>query len=175
MRLKPASSVDTTTGVVTVPAFTLGRATTNTSTDNPRSGWYFDFPASKEREISNATVFNDKIIFGTLIPAVSGTAGTCSASGGGGNQYTINIATGNGSFVTSTTGILGEPLVAEISSATTYTPSDSTGRRLKTVTKQVFQQGSGGVEASSTASATFVTGRLSWRQINNYQYLKDTP
>jgi type IV pilus assembly protein PilY1 len=157
-----------------VPAFTIGRATTNTDTDNPRSGWYFDFPNSRERQVSNATVFGEKIIMGSLIPGITST-NACSASGGGGNQYTLDILGGNGTSVGSSVGILGEPLVAEISSATTYTASDSTGRRLKTITSQVFQQGSDGVAASSTKTRTVTVGRLTWRQINNYQDLKNAP
>jgi type IV pilus assembly protein PilY1 len=172
-RLK-AGTANAATGVVTVPAFTIGRATTNTDTDNPRSGWYFDFPNSRERQISNATVFGEKIIMGSLIPGITST-NACSASGGGGNQYTLDILGGNGTSVGSSVGILGEPLVAEISSATTYTASDSTGRRLKTITSQIFQQGSDGVAASSTKTRTVTVGRLTWRQINNYQDLKNAP
>ena len=178
LRLK-AGSVSTSTGVVTVPTFTIGRATTNTDTDNPRSGWRFDLPNSKERQISNGTVFGDKLIFGSLLPGATST-NACSASGGGGNQYTVDILNGSGTSVGSSVGILGEPLIAEITSATTYTPSDSTGRRLKTITSQVFQQGSDGFAAGSgsntnTKTRTVATGRLTWRQINNYQDLKNAP
>ncbi|HEY8907961.1 MAG TPA: PilC/PilY family type IV pilus protein, partial [Rhodoferax sp.] len=178
LRLK-LGTADAKTGVVTVPAFTVGRATTNTDTDNPRSGWVADLPNSGERQISNGTVFGDKIVFGSLIPAVS-SATACSASGGGGNQYTLNILTGNGTSVGSSVGILGEPLVEEISSATSYSASDSTGRRTKTITSQVFQQGSNGIAAGSgsstnTLTRTVLVGRLTWRQINNYQDLKNAP
>ena len=162
-----------------MPTFTIGRATTNTDTDNPRSGWRFDLPNSKERQISNGTVFGDKLIFGSLLPGATST-NSCSASGGGGNQYTVDILNGSGTSVGSGVGILGEPLIAEITSATAYTPSDSTGRRLKTITSQVFQQGSDGFSAGSgsntnTKTRTVVTGRLTWRQINNYQDLKNAP
>jgi type IV pilus assembly protein PilY1 len=177
LRLKVGSV--SSTGVVTVPAFTIGRATTNTDTDNPRSGWRFDLPNSKERQISNGTVFGDKLIFGSLTPGVT-SSNSCTASGGGGTQYTVDILNGSGTSVSSSVGILGEPLVAEISSATTTTASDSTGRRIKTITSQVFQQGSDGVAAGSgsntnTKTRTVITGRLSWRQINNYQDLKNAP
>jgi type IV pilus assembly protein PilY1 len=172
-RLK-AGTANASTGLVSIPDFTLGRATNNTDTSNPRSGWYFDFPVSKERQISNGTVFGDKLIFGSLIPAVSAAAGSCSATGGGGNQYTIDVFTGDGTFLSSSVGILGEPLVAELGSAV-YTKSDSTGRRVKTITSQVFQQGSNGVAAANTSTRTVAAGRLSWRQINNYQDLKNAP
>lgn len=178
LRLKQGT-VNASTGVVTIPAFVVGRATNNTDTSNPRSGWVFDMPKSGERQISNGTIFGEKVVFGTLIPGTSST-NACSASGGGGNQYTIDIQTGNGTSIGSSVGILGEPLVAEISSATTYTASDSTGRRIKTITSQVFQQGANGVAAGSggsntnTLTRTVITGRITWRQINNYQDLKNT-
>lgn len=162
------------TGVIAVPAFTLGRAATDADTTQ-RSGWYFDFATSGERQISGTTVFGDSAIFGSLTPSASGSSGSCSATGGGGNQYTVKIAGGNGTSINSTVGIMGQPLVVEISSATTNTATDSTGRRTKTITSQVIQQGSSGLLTGGTVTATFIAGRLSWRQINNYQDLKYAP
>ena len=171
-RLKPGT-VNGTTGVVSVPAFTLGRASTaNEATEAVRSGWYFDYPMTGERQISNATVFGPIAIFGSLIPSVTAAASSCSAADGGGNVYTINIASGNGTAVRSSVGILGEPLPVDVPDATTTTPTDSTGRRIKTLTKQVFQQGSVGIGIGTTVTTTSIAGRLSWRQINNYQDLK---
>lgn len=196
-RLK-LGTANATTGVITVPAYTLGRASTNTDTDDPRSGWVADLPNSGERQISNGTIFGANIVFGSLIPSVS-SATACSATGGGGNQYTVDILTGDGTSVGSSVGILGEPLVTNIKSATSYTDSDSTGRRIKSLTSQVFQQGSGGVATGSggtttttttnpdgttttikctptggcTLTRTVLTGRMTWRQINNYQDLKN--
>ncbi|MES2878895.1 MAG: PilC/PilY family type IV pilus protein [Pseudomonadota bacterium] len=174
-----AGTANASTGTIAVPAFTLGRASSNTDTGTlvttVRSGWYVDFATSGERQISSATVFGNYLIFGSLIPGASGGTGSCSASGGGGNQYIVNIATGNGTFVSSSVGIMGEPLVAEISSATTITASDPTGKRRKTIRSQIIQQGSGGIGidgTSGTQTLTVIAGRLSWRQINNYQDLK---
>jgi type IV pilus assembly protein PilY1 len=117
-------------------------------------------------------VVGSSIVFGSLIPTAS--VGSCSAAGGG-NQYTVNIASGSGTAVSSSVGIMGEPLVAEVSGATAYSTSDSTGRRIKTVTNQVIQQGSIGLSLGGTATTQVVAGRLSWRQINNYQDLKNAP
>lgn len=172
-RLKQ-STVDASTGVISTPSFIPGRAATNINTEAIRSGWYADLPISGERQISSATISGSEIIFGTLIPGNSGSS-SCDASGGGGNQYTVDIATGNGTLISSGVGILGEPLVSEISGATTYTPTDSTGRRIKTITSQIFQQGSSGVSVGRTTSMSIAAGRLSWRQINNYQDLKNAP
>lgn len=173
LRLKQGTA-NATTGVISTPAFTPGRATTTLNTEVIRSGWYADLPTSGERQISNATVFGTNVVFGSLIPGATGSS-SCAAAGGGGNQYTVDIASGNGNAVGSGVGILGEPLVSEISGATTYTPTDSTGRRTKTVTSQIFQQGSSGVSVGRTSTITLVAGRLSWRQINNYQDLKNAP
>ena len=174
-RLKPGT-VNVGTGAVSVAAFTLGRAATvDQATEAVRSGWYFDFPSSGERQISNATILGNKTVFGTLIPGVAAAAGSCSAAPGGGKVYEVTIASGNGTSANSTVGIQGEPLVGEVADATTYTPTDSTGRRVKTTVHQVIQQGSVGLASGSTVTTTSIAGRLSWRQINNYQDLKAAP
>lgn len=171
LRLKQGTAT-VSSGLITVPAFTMGRAQTNLNTEATRSGWYFDFPESGERQISSATVVVDTAVFGSLIPGASTTSGTCSAAGGSGNQYTVNIASGNGTFLKSSVGIMGEPLVAEVTNATIYDTSDSTGRRWKTTTSQVIQQGAAGLSTGGTVSTKVAAGRLSWRQIHNYQDLK---
>ena len=170
LRLKQGT-VDTSTGVVTVPAFKLGRAVTNLNTEVIRSGWYFDLPHSGERQISAAVSSGKSAIFGSLIPGVASIGGSCSAAVGGGYLYEVNIASGNGTSTISTVGLLGEPLVMEIPGPTTKT--DNTGRRLRTVYR------AGGVPGSITTSSVplppiqVVVGRLSWRQINNFQDLKN--
>jgi type IV pilus assembly protein PilY1 len=167
-----AGTINTTTGVITVPPFLWGRSLSDADTTR-RSGFYFDFVGSGERLISGGTLVGDSLVFGSLIPNSAGTTGSCSASGGGGNEYTVNVDSGNGSLRSSTVGLLGEPFLADITAATVYSSSDTTGRRTKTTTSQVIQQGSTGVNTSRTITSTFVAGRLSWRQINNYQDLKN--
>lgn len=170
-----AGTANLTTGVVSVPAFKAGRAISDADTTQ-RSGWYVDFPAPGERLINNMTVAGNNLILGSLIPAATGATGSCSAAGGSGNEYIVNVDTGNGTVRASTVGLLGEPLILDVGSATTYSPtSTTTGRRSKTIVKQVIQQGSSGVSASTTSTSTIAAGRLSWRQINNYQDLKNAP
>jgi len=70
-------------------------------------------------------------------------------------------------------GIMGEPLVMEVASATTYTQPDNTGRRKKRVVNQTIQQGETGLATTTSVVTEYVAGRLSWRQINNYQDLKN--
>ncbi|VWX59508.1 Pilus assembly protein PilY [Burkholderiales bacterium 8X] len=162
-------SVNAANRTITVPNFSYGRPMTDGDTTQ-RSGWYVDFPNAAERQVSNASVFGDSIIFGTLQPPAA-TSNAC--AGGSGYQYQVKIGSGNGQFVASTVGVLGQPFVLQVGAAT-FTDSDSAGRRTTTTTGQIILQGSTGISSQSTSQVAFdsVTGRLSWRRINNYQQLK---
>ena len=171
-RLKQGT-VDAATGVVTVGAFAWGRATSDTDATQ-RSGWYFDFPIAGERQVSNVKILprSTIAIFGSLIPGSVSNTGACSTDPGGGNEYTVEFASGNGTSIASNAGILGEPLVIE--TAMVNTTSDSTGRRVRITTNQVIQQGSLGLSMGTQAQSKVRNGRLSsWRQINNYVELKN--
>lgn len=175
-RLK-AGTVDAATGSVTVGTFTWGRPAVGVdlATTAERAGWFFDLPESGERLVSNAKSVGDYLIFGSLIPGAAGSAGSCTAAGGGGAEYTINIdnPTCQSCRTRSAVGIMGEPLVMEVASATTYTQPDNTGRRKKRVVNQIIQQGATGLATTTSVVTEYVAGRLSWRQINNYQDLKN--
>ena len=160
------------TAAVVVPAFKWGRATSNTDTTQ-RSGWYFDFTTSGERMVSSGAIDGNDFVVGSLIPASSGAVGSCTAAGGSGNAYELNIDSGNGSFAVSTVGLLGETLLADLSVAARYDNSTSTGRRIKTIVTQKFSTGSTAIAPTGTRTQQIVTGRLSWRQINNYLDLKN--
>ena len=167
-----AGSVNTTTFTVDVPPFKWGRPLIDTDLTK-RSGWYFDYAASGEKSISSFNISGDNIVFGSIVPQAAGGAGACAASGGGGNSYELNVDSGNGSFRRITIGIPAEPLLFDTESATTYTVSTSTGRRIKTVRQTKIDVTSGGLGIAPTTSVQIVSGRLSWRQINNYQDLKN--
>ena len=171
-------TVASDSGNVSVEPFTFGRPDKDIDRTKPNpiaSGWYFDFPASRERQINSATVLDNKLVFGTLIPALSGTTGSCNASGGTGKQYTISMLEGNGDSAVSKVGILGDTMTVEVVSARKYSPKDSTGKTVKTITTQTLQQGSEGVATSDTKTTNITAGRLSWRQIHNYQDLRNKP
>jgi type IV pilus assembly protein PilY1 len=93
----------------------------------------------------------------------------------GGRTYKIDIATGNGSSSDSSVGLLGEVMVVERPDLTTRTPTDSTGRGVKILVSDVYQLGSQGWKKTESITTQVVAGRLSWRQINNYQDLKNAP
>jgi len=168
-----AGSVNYTNGTVTVPPFTLGRPTSDTSTT--RSGYYFDFTTTGERQISAMTLSGDTLVFGSVIPAASTGAIACGTDVVGGNEYHINVDNGSGSVNQSTVGILGQPIETDLDNATVSTISDSTGKRFRTTKHLVINQGSAGAATSIFSTNTVTAGRLSWRQINNYQDLKNSP
>jgi type IV pilus assembly protein PilY1 len=169
-----AGAINPATGAIVVAPFTWGRAANDLDVTQ-RSGWYVDFIGPGERQISNAVVLGDSLVFGSLIPSASGGPGSCAAAGGSGREYLVAIDTGAGTTQLSNVGLLGEPYVAMLPEATTYTTSLSTGQRSKTVVTQIIRQGSSGVTTSAQVTQTFVAGRLSWRQINNYRDLRNTP
>jgi type IV pilus assembly protein PilY1 len=175
LRLKQGT-VNTSTGLITVPAFTLGRATTDVNTEVIRSGWYFDLPRSAERQVSQAVLSGDSAVFSSLIPGVSASTGTCTAVSGSGYTYAVSFASGSGSATVSTVGLLGAPIVLTYGADTNSIglgPTDNTGRRLRTTPNPVLTLGSDGVTRATTQSTVQVVGRLNWRQINNFQDIKN--
>lgn len=157
-------------GVVDVGTFVWGRATSDNDSTQ-RSGWYIDYTLG-ERQVSGATLDGSTLIFGSLIPGTSAGTNSCGVSGGSGNEYRLNVDTGDGQYRVSTVGVMGQPIIIEMAESES-TISNSTGRRIKTIKSQVIRQGSGGIDPSSEKSIrTVIAGRLSWRQINNYQDLK---
>jgi type IV pilus assembly protein PilY1 len=160
-------------GKVTVPPFKWGLPTSDADPAQ-RAGFFFDFAQSGERQISNAVIKGDLLVFGSLNPTSNGATQAC-APGQGGNEYVLNVDTGSGKTRPSTVGLLGEPVVMDLLGATKYTKSNSTGQRTKVATSQVLQQGSKGLGPSGLVETKLLAGRLSWRQIHNYHELKDTP
>ncbi|WP_162575029.1 pilus assembly protein [Variovorax sp. PBL-H6] len=172
-RLK-AGTFNSTTGALDVLPFVWGRATSDTDSTQ-RSGWYFDFPDTGERQVSGISLAQDTLIFSSLKPDASATTSTCGAGGGTGREYLINVDTGDGNSTASTVGLLGESIAMTIESATTSTTTDSTGRRRRVIKTQTLTQGSLGVKAQSAVTSEQIAGRLSWRQVYNYQDLKAAP
>jgi hypothetical protein len=71
-------------------------------------------------------------------------------------------------------GIQGQPLIVRVGNST-LTDVDTTGRGRASNRWQVILQGSGGVRVSSTITDSTPVFRMSWRQIFNYQELKNKP
>nr|WP_315247391.1 PilC/PilY family type IV pilus protein [uncultured Albidiferax sp.] len=166
-----AGSVVVSTGIVSVPEFTWGRAQTAADTTQ-RSGWYFDFPVSGERQVSNGFFTGNILTSSSLIPDGTGSSASCKSGGGNSATYYIDITTGDGSRTISTVGMTGPGfgLDQEISNSKI---SKTTGRRESTRTVTTFAPGTKGIGTPTTVSSTTIKGRMSWRQINNYQDLKN--
>jgi type IV pilus assembly protein PilY1 len=152
-------------GTVNVPVFAWGRSTVDVDPTGIRSGWYYDFGTVGERQISNFAVLLGNLIFGSVVPSVN------SCDNGSGNLYIVDLQTGDASYTASTVGILGEPLISQIGSSQQFS-SDTTGLRKETARYQVILQGSGGPGAVPPKTLTSYYGRLSWREISNYQQLR---
>ena len=166
-----AGVVDATAKTVTVPAFSWGRPSSDTDATK-RAGFYFDLPTTGERQISDATISGDNFVFGTLIPNAVGSANTCGLDGGSGNLWIANVDTGAIAYLTSTVGLLGAPLVQTLVPAITLTEKDNTGRQFRTIPSSITLSGSSGNAPAGSTNTVVTVGRLSWRQINNYQNLR---
>ena len=150
-------------GTVTVPAFAYNTSNSGTVT----VGWYVDFDRSiGERQISDITGAFGQLFFGSLFP----TKGSCGE--GGGRFYAVNTLNGNGVSEQSQVGILAAPLILEIGT-TGLTISDTSGQRTANRKIAVITQGSKGLKVAATGGGGLnysqQVGRLSWRQMNNYQ------
>jgi type IV pilus assembly protein PilY1 len=162
--------------VLTGTPFTWG-VPANESAMGVRAGWFFDFPgtAGGERQISGIEMIGSHLVFGSVEPAANG------CGDGGGRIYFADLGSGAGTFTTSTVGIQGAPLVLKMGTDT-VTDSSSDGRATRTVRYQIIYQGSGGMQVATTADggqlrmndATPVQQR-SWRQIFNYDEIKNKP
>ena len=148
-------------GAVTVPPFIYG------TTSPQKMGWYIDLDKSiGEQQISDITSSFKQLFFGSLYP----TKGACGE--GGGRFFAVNTLTGSGVSETSQVGILASPLVFEVGTPA-LTTSDSTAQRTATRRIAVITQGSKGMAVAGVGGSGLTyqeqVGRLSWRQINNYQ------
>ena len=157
-------------GTVTVPAFVYGTPPA-TGTSTLKLGWYVDLDRSiGERQISDITGAFGQLFFGSLFP----TKGSCGE--GGGKFYAVNALTGNGTSELSSVGILAAPLILEIGNSA-ITNSDSSGQRTVTRKIAVITQGSKGLKVAATSGGGLnysqQVGRLSWRQLNNFQENKN--
>lgn len=169
-----AGSVDTTTKIISVGNFTWGRPATDATTTS-RAGWYFDMPVSGEKLVSNVMSLTSRTAaFNTLIPGATGAAaGSCSNSPGSGNQYVLDVLDGDGRYVPSTVGLLGPAMFLTVDTETSETKSDSTGRRIRTTVQRALTVGQSGVSPGVVETTKETVGRLTWRQIYNYQDQKN--
>lgn len=150
-----------------------------------KKGWYFDLPglASGERQVTNLAVANSYVFFNTLAAAPIA-ANACAAYGG--RQCAINGSSGLSSGTTceaTNDGFLPAPVLIEADSEV-QTSAAGQGYAVRTSTPLVLTfvgsptDGSGNVSAGkpivkAAPSARQQTRRLNWREIVDYDKLKD--
>lgn len=176
-RLK-SGEVNTTSKIISVENFIWGRATKDNDTSQ-LSGWYFDLPSTGERLVSKISDLGAlTATLNTIIPGSnSNTLGSCSNAPGSSNQYVVNISSGSGKYTESTVGVTGPPIHLIVNPAPEnpeISPSDSTGRRIRKKLVKNLSPGQTGISKNSPEiTIDEILGRLSWRQINNYQDIKN--
>jgi type IV pilus assembly protein PilY1 len=160
-------------GVITINSFIWGRvATANSTTTTERSGWYFDYAASGERSVSDFTTSGLNVYFGTVVPPQNLTD---PCSGGSGNIYAVNFATGSGTNFVSQVGLIGQIFIQKTVTSE-ISDSNSTGTRTEKKTERIVIKGTEGFQTPPDDIKTVSEiGRLGWRQINNYHELKNRP
>lgn len=166
--------IDTTEKTVTVENFLWGRPDKDSDTaTTERAGWYADFPISGERVVGLLQMLgNRKAVFNTQIPAAAGASGGCSAGSATTNSYLVDIPSGAGKY-TPIDGPASPPLLLQIG-ASTDSSGDPTGRSTRSRTFERFVIGATGLRSlGDKETVKELIGRLSWRQINNYQDLKN--
>lgn len=154
---------------------------------NPgKSGWYMDFLNSStngERSVTNALVAYGNLYFNSLI------TGSDPCATGGGRTYGLDALSGlplssTGLAVSggitgqiSMVGMLNSPVLFE--TGTDVGARDSIGKRVAKKSYSVFNFGTGGISGTAAAAKNGTgsfqppAGRNSWREIVNYQELRD--
>jgi type IV pilus assembly protein PilY1 len=157
-RTKLRGSSINTEGVVSGSSSVIG------TDDN--QGWYIDLSNEVgERQVSEMQLDRGTLVFTTLMP-VSGACGD-----GSGRIFEIDVLTGAGSYVDSTVGLLGGPMLLNRGKAV-VSNSDTAGRRTATYYMDVLTQGANGLDAGGgSLSFTVQVGRMTWRQVHNHRNL----
>lgn len=170
-----------TTGGSDAMTFSGNDFTYGTTSDS-KKGWYFDFldsggvTGTGERSVTNPLVAYGRLFFNSLV------TGSDPCSTGGGRTYGLDVLTGlpvGGAVTgdTSTVGMLSSPVLFDI--GTTVGDRDSIGKRVVNKKATVFNFGTGGkagtAAPASNGNFAFVppAGRSSWREILNWQELRD--
>lgn len=168
-----AASLNSTTATFTTPAFRWGRASSNNDASR-RSGWYLDLPANGERMVfAMQDLTGGQAAFNTLSPNVADAElGVCTPLHASGTSYTANLIQGQGQHSLTETERLGAPMYFLHDTLTITSPTDSTGRRLRTTVRAAPNTSA---SAGLQVQIPEVIGRLNWREVHNYQELRQAP
>jgi type IV pilus assembly protein PilY1 len=156
-----------------------GDAFTYGLTSEDKKGWYFDFSASDktgERIVTNPLIAYGQLFFNSLIP------GSDPCAAGGGRSYSVDTLTGlpSGGKATgylSEVGLLSSPILFE--TAVETGDRNAIGKRSVKKKVAIFNAGTGGVKGriapvpNGIGNFTTPAGRFSWREIFNWQEMRD--
>lgn len=160
----------------------IGKDFTYAASASNKKGWYLDYQQNqsdkadcKEQSVSEATLGYGTIFFNTIIPS-----GPACNQAGPGISYRLNAITGQSdttnlpNAISTETAIMGAPIL--ITAHTLLGNRDSFGRRYNTQHYSVLNFGTDRVDDQNkvikTNKAILEAGRLSWREISNWQDLK---
>jgi len=155
-------TVTSGTGTVSItgPAFTYG------TTSGSYRGWVADLSTTMERVAVDPTVESGLMAVNSTIPG-----GDPCVSTGASNQYRYNPNSGI-TYVTTgaanTEGYLGSASLLEVGD-TVWTVRNAAGRYLVTRKINSISPGVGGGLNTQESTVTSVAGRISWREITNFQ------
>jgi len=153
-----------TTTSLTGPGFFYGKSSATGS--GQYRGWVADLSTTMERVAVDPAVDNGLMAVNSTIPGGDPCSGT-----GGANQFRYNPSTGL-SFVTTgtgtSTGFLGSPSLLEVGD-TVWSFRNSSGRYLVTRKISSISPGVGGGLSTQSSTVTSIAGRISWREITNFQ------
>jgi type IV pilus assembly protein PilY1 len=149
-----------------------GNAFTYGSGKSDARGWYVDFDAAGqtgERVVSDASLHSGFLIFHSLIPA----SDLCAPAAG--RNYVLDVLTGMPASARSTgvalsPGMSMQPVILD--TAAGVRSVSPIGRRTETRRLTVLGAGPGGVRQIDTIDIVRYAGRLSWREILNWQELR---
>lgn len=129
-------------------------------------GWYADFPTTMERVAVDPSVDSGLMAVNSTIPG-----GDPCITNGSSNQYRFNPSTGF-TFVTTgdgnTQGYLGSASLLEVGD-TAWSARNSSGRYVVTRKINSISPGVGGGLSTQESTVTSIAGRISWREIINFQ------
>ncbi|MFZ6774462.1 pilus assembly protein [Undibacterium sp. SXout7W] len=171
------SQLEQRTATASGAGYTLTGNTFNYGTlPGSKKGWYFDYynsATSGERSVTDGAIAGQTLFFNSLLLSND------PCSGGSGRIYQIDLLTGLSSGVTgtvSTIGILSSPII--FNTSTTVGDRNATGARRTVTTRTVIIPGTGNTNGQTTTSIATPdqaskTGRLSWRELQNWQELRN--
>jgi type IV pilus assembly protein PilY1 len=144
-----------------------------------KKGWYFDFPESDktgERMIAGAISVSGSLLFNSVIPG----GDACTAEG---RSYLLDVLSGltpSGSLngISPQIGLMSSPVLLS-SGLSQAGERNALGQRSVKAKFTVINFGTGGAKGSTAplqqekSESTMRAGRLSWREVLNWQELRD--